>query len=95
MEYKDGTVFELAENKQKYIVISTIDASSVDTDTESTEREKSEEGKEKDYLVVAPVEGTIENPIINNANPVIMQPSGEGMKIILDENIIKNVLLNM
>jgi len=98
MEYKDGTVFELGDNKQKFIVISTIDANSVDIDTLSAETEKSEEGKEgkgRDFLVVAPMEGTLENPIIHNDSPVIMQPSGEGMNIILDEKIIKNVLLNM
>ena len=83
MEYKDGTVFELGDNNQKFIVVSTVNANSVDYDAEG------------DFLVVAPMEGTIEDPIIHNSNPVIMQPSGQGMRIILDEHIIKNVLLNM
>ncbi len=83
MEYKDGTIFELAENKHKYIVLSTVSANLIDND---------EEG---DFLVVAPLEGTIEDPIIQNSNPMIMLPSNQGMKVILDENIIKNVLLNM
>jgi hypothetical protein len=101
MEYKDGTVFELCDNKQKFIVLSTIDANSVDIDTLNVEKEKSEEcedvkeSKGRDFLVVAPMGGTSEDPIIHNANPVIMQPSGEGMNIILDEKIIKNVLLNI
>lgn len=101
MEYKDGTVFELGDNKQKFIVLSTVGANAFDIDVESTESDKSEEdkigkeGKGRDFLVVAPMEGTIENPIIHNDSPVIMQPRGEGMNIILDEKIIKNVLLNM
>jgi hypothetical protein len=98
MEYKDGTVFELGDNKQKFIVLSTVGANAFDIDVESDKSEEDKigkEGKGRDFLVVAPMEGTIENPIIHNDNPVIMQPSGEGMNIILDEKIIKNVLLNM
>jgi hypothetical protein len=98
MEYKDGTVFELGDNKQKFIVLSTVGANAFDIDVESDKSEEDKigkEGKGRDFLVVAPMEGTIENPIIHNDSPVIMQPRGEGMNIILDEKIIKNVLLNM
>lgn len=98
MEYKDGTVFELGDNKQKFIVLSTVGANAFDFDVESDKSEEDKigkEGKGRDFLVVAPMEGTIENPIIHNDSPVIMQPRGEGMNIILDEKIIKNVLLNM
>ena len=83
MEYKEGTVFELGDIKNRFIVISIVNIDTLKDEDNGT------------YVIVAPLEGSLEKPVIDNSSPMVMKPNGEGIEIIVDEVIIKEVLMNM
>ena len=77
MDYREGTVFELGDLKQKFVVLSTT---KINND-------------ESEYIIVVPIEGTVENPIIRNSNPIVFRKVNDGIEIVADKEIITSVLM--
>ncbi len=76
MKYNEGKILELGENRMKYAILETV---------------KDEQNK-GEVLVVAPMEGDINSPIIHNDKPVFLRNTREGLEIITDKDEISAIL---
>ena len=79
MNYKQGTVLELGEKKKRYVVLNITKIDSI----------------KDEILVVAPIEGNLNNPLIQNNKAIFLKKSLDGLEIIDDIKTIKEVIENI
>ena len=79
MEFKEGTVIELGEKKEKYVVLSTTKI----------------ENDDASYLVVAPTNADEKNIVIENDKSIFLRNSSGGLEIVADVELIKTILDNL